>query len=83
MATPKYEAIRSFRLVDPRTGKGTQYVPGDAFDGPVDENPHLLGDDGPDGGGPLIADKQSLEKQRLEKSAPDESAADKTPSKEK
>jgi hypothetical protein len=53
----QYEAIREFRLVDPHTGKGTRYVPGDTFDGPVDANPYLLGDDGPDGGGPLIAEK--------------------------
>lgn len=83
MPAKQYEVVRQFRTVDPRTGASTHYTVGDSFAGPVDTNPYLLSDEGPDGGGPLVADKQSLEKQRLEQSAPDESATDKPPAKEK
>lgn len=84
MPAKQYEVVRPFRTVDPRTGASTHYTVGDSFTEPVDTNPYLLSDEGPDGGGPLVADKQSLEKQRLdEKSAPDESATDKPPAKEK
>jgi hypothetical protein len=54
-----YECIRAWRYVDPRTGADTHYAPGDPFEGPVDENPHLLDPAGPDGCGPLIAEKTS------------------------
>jgi len=52
-----YEVVRAWRYVDPRTGDPTHYQPGDPYTGPVDANPHLLDPQGPDGCGPLIADK--------------------------
>lgn len=69
----KYEVVRPWRYVDPRDGAVTEYAVGDPWDGPTDKNPYLLDPGGPDGAGPLIA----------EKATPDKGAADKPESKEK
>jgi hypothetical protein len=52
-----YEVVRAWRYVDPRTGEPTDYTPGDPYTGAVDANPYLLDPAGPDGCGPLIAEK--------------------------
>ena len=57
MPSQSYEVVRAWRYVDPRTGDSTDYQPGDPYTGAVDENPFLLDPQGPDGCGPLIADK--------------------------
>lgn len=62
MPSKSYEVVRAWRYVDPRTGDPTDYKPGDPWTGPVDENPYLLDPQGPDGCGPLIADKAAAEK---------------------
>lgn len=56
MASKQYEVIRPFDRTDPRTGVDTAYQVGDVFPGPVDK-PYFLDPRGPDGKGPLIAEK--------------------------
>jgi hypothetical protein len=58
VAGKQYEAIRDFQQTDPRTGVVTSYKVGDAYSGPLDL-PYLLDPAGPDGSGPLIAEKSS------------------------
>jgi len=72
VAGKQYEVVRAWRRTDPKTGDDTNYAPGDVYDGPVDK-PYLLDSQGPDGQGPLIA----------EKSTPPVAASSGTPSKEK
>lgn len=55
-ATLEYVAVRHFRQSDPRTGKVTVFEPGDLYAGSL-EFPYLLDPSGPDGQGPLIAEK--------------------------
>jgi hypothetical protein len=65
-----YEVVRAWRYVDPRTGDPTDYTPGDPYTGAVDANPFLLDPQGPDGCGPLIAEK-TADKAVVAKPAPD------------
>lgn len=75
MPSKSYEVVRAWRYVDPRTGEPTDYQPGDPWTGPVDENPFLLDPAGPDGCGPLIAEK-TPGKSASDKSAPEKSVSD-------
>lgn len=56
MASKQYEAVREFSQTDPRTGVDTDYKIGDPYTGPLDK-PYLMDSRGPDGKGPLIAEK--------------------------
>lgn len=58
MAGKQYEVIRAFRRTDPRTGADTAYKVGDAYPGPLDKE-YLTDEAGPDGLGPLIAEKST------------------------
>lgn len=58
MAAKQYEVIRPFQQTNPNTGVVTNYLVGDAYSGPLDL-PYLLDPAGPDGQGPLIAEKVS------------------------
>lgn len=57
MAGKTYEVTRDFRRVDQRTGDSVFYKAGDPYSGPSDQS--LLDPAGPDGKGPLIAEKSS------------------------
>jgi hypothetical protein len=57
-----YTVVRAWRYVDPRTGAATDYEPGDPYTGATDTNPFLLDPAGPDGRGPLIAEKTTPDK---------------------
>lgn len=54
-ATKQYEVLRTFRRTDPKTYVDTFYEVGDTYSGPVEES--FFDPDGPDGKGPLLADK--------------------------
>lgn len=56
MASKQYEVVRPFSRTDPRTGVDTHFDVGDVFPGPVDK-PYFMDVRGPDGKGPLIAEK--------------------------
>jgi hypothetical protein len=58
VAGKQYEVVREFQQTDPKTGVVTNYKVGDAYTGPTDL-PYLLDPSGPDGNGPLIAEKSS------------------------
>jgi hypothetical protein len=61
-ATPAVEhvAIRKFHQMDPRTGRTTFYLgSGDELYTGSLEYPYLLDPSGPDGQGPLIAEKSA------------------------
>jgi hypothetical protein len=58
VAGKQYVAIRWFRQTDPRTGNDTIFEVGDPYSGPLDL-PYLLDQKGPDGRGPLIAEKST------------------------
>jgi hypothetical protein len=62
VVTAKYEVVRAWRYVNPQDGTATEYAVGDPYDGPTDKNPHLLDPGGPDGVGPLIAEKPAASK---------------------
>lgn len=70
MPSKQYTTVRAWRFSDPRTGADTNYAPGDPYEGPVDANPYLLDPQGPDGCGPLIAEKNA-DKAVVAKPAPD------------
>jgi hypothetical protein len=57
VAGKQYEAIRVWRRTDPRTGADTNYVPGDPYTAPVE--PNMVSPEGPDGKGPVIAEKST------------------------
>lgn len=57
MAGKQYEVVRDFRRVDPKTGDSTAYKAGDVYSGSVDQS--LLDSAGPDGKGPLLAEKNA------------------------
>lgn len=75
MTAKQYEVVRAWRWTDPQTGKDTHYAVGDPYAGSMD-NPHLLDPAGPDGNGPLIAEKSAPDKSAAEKSPPEKSASD-------
>jgi hypothetical protein len=52
----QYEVLRPFTRTDRRTGFDTDYAVRDVYTGPVDK-PYLTSPEGPDGKGPLIAEK--------------------------
>lgn len=58
MAGKQYEVVRQFQQTDPKSGVVTNYEVGDSYTGPLDL-PYLLDPFGPDGQGPLIAEKSS------------------------
>ena len=60
MTAKQYEVIRPFRETNPRSGLDTFYEVGDDHAAPTDKQPHLLAADGPDGRGPLLAEKSVL-----------------------
>jgi hypothetical protein len=75
VADKQYIVVRGFRYVDPRTGDGTTFEPGDPYTGPASKVAEYLDPMGPDLCGPLIAEKTP------DKPAPVKSA-DKSASKE-
>lgn len=74
MADKQYTVVRGFRYVDPRTGDGTDFAPGDPYTGPTSKVAEYLDPQWSDLRGPLIAETP-------EKPAPVKSA-DKSASKE-
>lgn len=60
MAGKEYVVVRKFTRVDPRTGIGTRFKKNDVYDGPLDQS--YLDPAGPDGKGPLLAEKTTPEK---------------------
>jgi hypothetical protein len=52
----QYEVLRFFVRTDRRTGAETPYKVGDVYAGPLDKD-YLTSPEGPDGKGPLIAEK--------------------------
>jgi hypothetical protein len=58
VAAKQYDVLRYFRRVDPRTGESQEFQPGDTYSGAVDEE-YFLAPAGPDGQGPLLAEKSS------------------------
>lgn len=54
MAGKQYEVVRPFKRVDPETGDVTEYAPGDSYTGPMENEEHYIGNDGPDNKGPLV-----------------------------
>lgn len=57
MAGKQYEVVRPFRRVDPESGDVTHHEPGDSYSGPMEIEEHYIGNDGPDGRGPLVVVK--------------------------
>jgi hypothetical protein len=53
----QYVILRDFSRTDPKTGANTPYKQNDPYSGPVD--PSYLDPQGPDGKGPLLAEKSS------------------------
>lgn len=56
-AAKQYEVVRAFRRTDPKTYEDTDYNVGDTYSGQVEDS--YLDPDGPDGRGPLLAEKKS------------------------
>lgn len=57
MAGKEYVVVRKFTRVDPKTGIETRFKKNDVYDGPVDKS--YLDPGGPDGKGPLLAEKST------------------------
>lgn len=57
MPAKQYEVVRPFRRTDRRTGADSHFEVGQVYSGPVDES--YLNPAGPDGRGPLIAEKSA------------------------
>jgi hypothetical protein len=66
VAGKQYESIRVWRRVDPKTGEVTDFEVGDPYSGPID-SVYMLSPEGPDGRGPVIAEKSASS---VEKSTP-------------
>lgn len=66
MASKQYEVVRPFRRTDPRTGAESRFEVGDVYPGPVDQ-PYYTDPRGPDGKGPLIAEKPATDPASKEK----------------
>jgi hypothetical protein len=60
MAGKQYEVVRPFRRVDPESGDVTHHEPGDTYSGPMEDEEHYTGKDGPDGKGPLVMAKSDI-----------------------
>lgn len=60
MAGKQYEVVRHFRRVDPKTGDVTEHAPGESYTGPMENEDHYVGNEGPDGKGPLVMAKSEI-----------------------
>lgn len=58
MPAKQYEVLRNFRMTNRRSGAASHHEAGSLYSGPLD-NEYLLDPQGPDGKGPLIAEKAS------------------------
>lgn len=57
MPAKQYEVVRPFRRTDRRTGADSHFEVGQVYSGPIDAS--YLDPAGPDGRGPLIAEKSA------------------------
>lgn len=74
MAGKQYEVVRPFRRVDPESGDVTHHEPGDSYSGPMEDEEHYIGNDGPDGRGPLVRTKADVAEASKSESKPAPSA---------
>lgn len=64
MAGKQYEVVRHFRRVDPESGEVSWHEPGDSYSGPIEDEDHYLGAQGPDGKGPLVKSKSDIAEEK-------------------